>query len=387
MDTKELLKEIVEIDSIFPNEKDLAEFVESYLLNLGFIVNRQYVSENRFNILAEKGDGDRSLLFYGHLDTVPVYGEWKTNPLELSEDGDVLRGLGVVDMKGGIVAILKAVENKNISGFKLKVAFGVDEENISEGGYVLVNSRWCDDVVAVIVPETGTTTEKSIGPRAIVLGRRGRAAYVFRVPGVSVHGAGYGGINAIEEAAKIVLNLNKLKMAKHEKLSVASMFVRTIRSDSGSLSIPEYAEIIIDRHLIPPENKYSVLNEFKNFIDDLYNNTTLTKIYGRKVEVDLQKRKTPYLDPYIISENDEFTIFVSNIIKNKYGNVDYGYGLSVADENLFCSILKIPVLVIGPLGGNNHSANEWVSYQSLIELTDIFIKIIDDFSQYLSGGN
>src|SRR3989338_860680 len=215
METKELLRKIVEINSIFPNEKALAEFVESYLLNLGFSVHRQQVSENRFNILAEKGDGDKALLFYGHLDTVPVYGDWKTDPLVLSEDGDTLNGLGVVDMKGGVVAILKAIENKNISGFKLKVAFGVDEENISEGGHVLVNSRWCDDVVAAIVPETGTSTEPSIGPRAILLGRRGRAAYIIKVPGFSVHGASGLGFNAIEEAAKIILNIKRFHLAKH----------------------------------------------------------------------------------------------------------------------------------------------------------------------------
>src|SRR3989338_1206630 len=126
MNHKELLRKLVSINSIFPNEKELVEFLEVYLKDLGFSVSRQFVSENRFNIIAEKGSGSKSLLFYGHMDTVPVYGSWNTNPFILSENEDLLYGLGVNDMKGGLVAILKAVENKNPKDYKLKIAFGVD---------------------------------------------------------------------------------------------------------------------------------------------------------------------------------------------------------------------------------------------------------------------
>lgn len=386
MEAKELLKKIVGINSIFPHEEELALFLESYLRNLGFIVQRQYVCEDRFNVLAEKGEGKKSLLFYGHLDTVPVYGDWKTDPFTLSEGGDILYGLGASDMKAGIVSILKAIENKTPKNFKLKVAFGVDEENISEGGHTLVNSEWCKDVVAAVIPETGTTTELSIGSQAIILGRRGRAVYSIKVPGFSVHGAGSGGVNAIEEAAKIVMNVKRISLAKHPKLPPASFFVRAIHADSTSLSIPEKTEIIIDRHLVPPETKESVLRDIKRFIDELYSLGVLREVSGRKIEVEIQKRKTPYLDPYVTDEFNPFVIFVSKFIKEKYGKVVYRYGLSVADENLFGSILKIPTLVIGPKSGNCHSADEWVSYLSILDLTELFSKVIDNFQRYLEDG-
>ena len=382
MNHKELLRKLVSINSIFPNEKELVEFLEVYLKDLGFSVSRQFVSENRFNIIAEKGSGSKSLLFYGHMDTVPVYGSWNTNPFILSENEDLLYGLGVNDMKGGLVAILKAVENKNPKDYKLKIAFGVDEENISEGGHVLVNSGWCNDVAAIIVPETGTSTEPSIGPRAILLGRRGRAAYIIKVPGFSVHGASGLGVNAIEEAAKIILNIKRFHLAKHYQLPNSTLFVRSIHADPGSLSIPDYCEIVIDKHNVPPETKESVLEKIKIFIEDLYNEGTLRRVDNKKVEVELQSRKTPYLDPYITDEFNSFTMFVSRIIKQKYGKVEYRYGLSVADENIFGSVLKVPVLVIGPEGNNCHSANESVSYKSILDLSEIFSKVIDDFENY-----
>jgi hypothetical protein len=38
---------------------------------------------------------------------------------------------------------------------------------------------------------------------------------------------------------------------------------------------------------------------------------------------------------------------------------------SVADENVFANRLHIPVVTIGPIGGGDHTAEEWVSLNSL----------------------
>jgi|SRR3989344_1699336 len=382
---KELLKKLVSINSIFPKEKELSLFLFDYLKNLGFSVELQEVSKDRFNVLAVKGNGDKSLLLYGHLDTVPIYGEWKSNPFIIHENGDILRGLGVVDMKGGIAAILKSIESFN-GYYKLKIAFCVDEENISEGAHFLLNSGWCSDVTAVIVTEMGSDNGDGTGPNGITLGRRGRAAYTFKVHGVSAHGATNDGINAIEEASKIIMNLKRITPKVHSFLPRGSLFVRSISSDSGSLSIPDYCEFVIDRHLVPPENKESVLNDFKNFINNLYEDNVLRSSAKNNVEVCLSERKTPYLDPYLTDEFDNFTIMVSKFIKNKFGEVKYRYGLSVADENIFAS-LKIPVLTIGPKGGNEHSSDEWVSYNSIIDLSEILSDVIMNFSEYLMEDN
>ena len=70
-----LLQQIVNIPSVFPHEGKLAEFLYTYLRHLGFTVTQQEVGDGRWNVLAEKGRSDHALMFYGHLDTVPVYGE------------------------------------------------------------------------------------------------------------------------------------------------------------------------------------------------------------------------------------------------------------------------------------------------------------------------
>ncbi len=69
---------MVRIPSTPIHEAQLAEFLYSELQRTGFSVAKQYAADNRFNVLAEKGSGKNALMFYGHLDTVPLYGEWNS---------------------------------------------------------------------------------------------------------------------------------------------------------------------------------------------------------------------------------------------------------------------------------------------------------------------
>ena len=65
------------------------------------------------------------------MDTVEVAKDWQTDPFIIHEEGDKLIGLGVNDMKGGLAAILSAIQGFTPKGFKLKVVFGADEEKLT----------------------------------------------------------------------------------------------------------------------------------------------------------------------------------------------------------------------------------------------------------------
>jgi acetylornithine deacetylase/succinyl-diaminopimelate desuccinylase-like protein len=83
-----ILSELVAINSIFPNEKKLGEYLEKALIERGFKTKRIYISEDRFNVVGERGTKGKPLVFYGHMDTVPVYGNWTNSPFKLVEKGD-----------------------------------------------------------------------------------------------------------------------------------------------------------------------------------------------------------------------------------------------------------------------------------------------------------
>lgn len=373
-----LLEQMVRIPSTFPHEAQLAEFLYSELQRTGFSVAKQYAADNRFNVLAEKGSGKNALMFYGHLDTVPLYGEWNSDPYRLTAQDDRLFGLGTADMKGGIFAILAAAKRLELpEGRKIKIALCVDEENESIGAYALSADPFLQDVQLIIAAEIGDARPEKEGAKTISLGRRGRVGITISVPGISAHGAmPEQGVNAIEEAVTCMQALEKMSLPFHEKLGQSHQFVQEISAKSGSLSLPDRCDIMISRLLVPPETPESVLKEMQQYLDSLYTAGVMTPRQGRKAEAAFAKRDTPYYSPYL---SDETLPQIQRLIRRlriHFGDVNIGYGLSVADENIFGGINKIPTVTVGPQGGNEHSANEWVSRSSLEQLVEVYCDLM-----------
>ncbi len=377
----DLLTQLVSINSIFPNEQELSEYLENYLITLGFQTERQYISENRFNLLAEKGNGSFSYLLYAHTDTVPVYGNWLENPFKLRVSADKAIGLGAADMKGGIAAILKAVENFNPQNYKLKIGFGVDEENFSAGAFKITESNWLKDVKGILVPESSLPAYLSEQAGSIITpGRKGRVVYIIKIFGKSAHGVNpEKGINAIEEAAKLVIELRDLEKTSHPKLGKNTYFVRRFEAKTLSLSIPDYAEIELDSHLVCPETSESLKKKLEAFINLLLQKGFL-RLGEKQFEVIFADRPTPFLEPFIFDTSLPFIKTCSQAVEKIYSEFSYNYGQSVADENVF-GCTGIPTLTIGPLADNHHSAEEWVSISSLNKLSKIYRKIIEDLDK------
>jgi acetylornithine deacetylase/succinyl-diaminopimelate desuccinylase-like protein len=108
-----LLLELLKIPSISGNEKGIADFIVQNLE--GFKIEKQFISKNRFNIIARKGDSDVWLV--GHLDTVSG-----AVPIKITKDK--IYGRGACDNKGNLAgAILVGKKLKNIN-----LLFTVGEE-------------------------------------------------------------------------------------------------------------------------------------------------------------------------------------------------------------------------------------------------------------------
>lgn len=57
-------------------------------------------------------------------------------------------------------------------------------------------------------------------------------------------------------------------------------------------------------------------------------------------------------------------------------SVEITYGASVGDFNYFGTYLSKPTLVFGPIGGNWHSADEWVSVSSVRRVKGIYLRFL-----------
>jgi len=110
-------QELVAIRSETLSEGEMCELYASELESLGLVVERRYVSDGRFNVYAKLPgtNSQKSLIFNGHLDTIPIGESW---PPRIS--GDKIFGRGAEDMKGGMAAVLAVLRAFKMSDTKLQ---------------------------------------------------------------------------------------------------------------------------------------------------------------------------------------------------------------------------------------------------------------------------
>lgn len=369
-----LLKKLVKINSIYPNEKKLASFLYEFFIKKGFFVEKQFVEKDRFNLLVKKGKAKQSILLYAHLDTVDSTNKnWQTNPFQLIIKDDKGYGLGAFDMKGGMATNILSFLETDLKNWNLKLAFCVDEENISKGAYQLIKSSFINDVKVII------STEPAFyyGNQGIVVGRPGRSVFQLQFYYPSIHYGLYHHKNDLS----LILSLftQKLKnFNQYKKNRKQFLFIRKIKTETIGLSTINKIDLEIDSSIIPPNDQKTIKNKI---IDQLL---LLKKIYPKlNFNLSVKPRETPYLDGYIIEKNNQFLKQLKKTIYaiTKEKAVAY-FRSSIADENLFGSS-GFTVLGIGPAGDNAHNSNEWVSLQSLV----ILKKIINNYLKKLDEVN
>ena len=125
-----LLKEIVEINSASENtvgSRKVREILQPHFLKLGFQQKRIPLEGGHELWVMDFPGEEVELLLIGHLDTVfPATSAFQ----KLQVFPDRLVGPGVIDMKGGIILILQALEelkDKNLLK-KVRIIFNDDEE-------------------------------------------------------------------------------------------------------------------------------------------------------------------------------------------------------------------------------------------------------------------
>lgn len=359
MNIIELTKKLISIPSIIGSELELAKYIKDLVGE-----ELRNVEKNRANLVSKaiNNNDNPTIILNGHLDTVEITKGWSKNPFGEEQDNK-LYGLGASDMKSGL-AIIIDVFNKLKKNKKINLIFtaSFDEEGISKGTYLLLKENDIQGDLCLI-PEP--SCEK------IMLGCRGRYVIDLEVFGKSAHGARpQQGINAIDDAVKILSKLNKLEIREYPKISNGSICPLNINGGTKTLSVPEYCKIEIDRHVVPKESPEIILNDFKKLIETLN--------LKSKVKVSLQKRETPYLEPYIIDQKQvcvqKFLSSYNDFYKEKN---EITFGESVGDYNLFAK--RMPTIVFGPSGENWHSSDEFVYMDSIVRCRDFYLYFLRNF--------
>ncbi|WP_246985487.1 M20 family metallopeptidase [Halorientalis marina] len=168
----------------------LADAVESMLAEFGLRTERIVADPAKPNLLATlPGASDRTLLFVGHLDTVPYDASaWTYDPLG-ERDGDRLYGRGATDMKGPLAAMLTAAaafaETGTTPPVTLQFLVVSDEEVAGDAGLpAVLESRSLDADWAVI----GETTCEA-GRHSVTVADKGSVWLTLTAEGTPAHGS------------------------------------------------------------------------------------------------------------------------------------------------------------------------------------------------------
>lgn len=167
-----LTRQLIDIPSLTGDEQSAGEFLATHLTTLGYNVERQSVTNDRFNVVATTGESPR-IVFSTHIDTVPPF-------IASSEDGEYIYGRGSCDAKGIIAAQVFAAEQLRRNGMNnVGLLYTVDEELSSHGAQAankhplasecrfLINGEPTDNRLA-----TGTK-----GSLRLIVTTEGRAAH------------------------------------------------------------------------------------------------------------------------------------------------------------------------------------------------------------------
>lgn len=187
-----LALELLSVDSQNPpgDTRAIVQFIETYLQDLNIEPERVAAKEAKPNIeFAIPGNTETTLLYNGHLDTVPFdVDEWEHDPYGERAD-DRVYGRGATDMKGAIAAMLHAarayVETETTPPVTLRFAFVSDEETAGSAGLPALLERDRLNADGCVIGEP--TCES--GMHSVTVADKGSIWLTLEATGEAAHGS------------------------------------------------------------------------------------------------------------------------------------------------------------------------------------------------------
>lgn len=365
----DILKRIIRIPSENPGglEEDVALEIKRILKEEGIKSTLKYVDQGRpnlYTVLEGEVEG-KTLLYNGHLDTVPVGEGWTYNPFGAHEDDSgLIYGRGTADMKSGVAAMLYAAICLKRLGYpkkgKLILFLNVDEEMSNLGMKQFLNENI--DIDYAIISEPSNMD--------VNIGHRGTARYEISTKGTSGHVAYIDNPkNAIEKMNIILIELFKysrkiVKEKKHIFLGPATSNVTMIEGGIIPNMIPDKCTIVIDRRIIPGETEESIIEDYQSLL------------FEADSELEYELKTISFIPPSIIDINHELVQTVFNIANKKNNNIKIKDFEATCEAPYFSVYKNIPTIIYGP-GSLEHAhiIDERVSSHQVIEAGKNFIAI------------
>lgn len=361
------LVELVACNSVNPafgagdtSEAEVAALVEGLLAVMGAETRVLEFAPGRRSVIGRfpgRGGG-RSLMLYGHLDTVSVEG--MTDPFAPRLEHGRLHGRGAYDMKGGVTACLaaaRAVASAGPLDGDLYVVAVADEETESRGVQQVLDALVTD---GAIVTEA---TELDLG-----VAHKGFCWLEVVTEGRAAHGSRpEEGVDANTMMARVLIGLERQGVAlrsgrRHPLLGPGSQHVGVIRGGTGPSIYSASCRIEVERRLLPGESGRQALAEVDQMLRDLAAEDPAFRARCRL----LLDRPSFEEQPGAV-----LAVIVRQAATSVRGKAPAVIGHSYWMDASLLKAAGIETVVIGPAGAGAHATEEFVELDSVVKLAEI----------------
>ncbi len=369
-ETIDLAQQLIQIDSVTPNDKGCQNIIADYLSPLGF--NTEFMKFGEVdNIWSRKGTNSPCIVFAGHTDVVPTgpAEAWTHPPFSAHIDGDMMFGRGTADMKSSIACFMAATKQfiQDYPDHKGSIAYLItsDEEGPAVDGTVKVIEALEERNEKFEYCLVGEPSSSHKLADSIKNGRRGSLSGKLTVKGIQGHIA-YPELadNPIHSAAMALEQLVQV-MWDHgnEYFPPTSFQISNINGGTGATNVIPGEVVIQFNFRFSTEHTPESLKESVHHILDQH-----------KLHYDLEWNLSGL--PFITPAEGELIQAVQQACESVVGykpELSTGGGTS---DGRFIAPTGAQVIELGPLNATIHKIDEQVSVSDLNKLTTIYYQTL-----------
>jgi succinyl-diaminopimelate desuccinylase len=294
-----------------------------------------------------------TVAFHGHIDVVPARPEQFSPRVE----GDRLYGRGAYDMKGGLAAMMGAIQELQRQNV-VRVVFVVvpDEESEEESDRAtdfLVKRGYTADFAI-----TGEPTDLHIGVQA-----KGVLAMRIEVTGTSAHGATpWLGDNAVLKALDAFRSIETLPFSRESSdlFDRPSLNLGRILGGDAHNKVPDSCVIDVEIRYLPGQDPEAILAQVAELAD-------------------VRVVRHFYRPPVIVDRNNPFVGVLTECVSHFLDTEAISVGRDGASDAISFIQAGVPAVEFGPAGAGHHGPAEWLSIQSVA----LYKKALVDFVELI----
>ena len=371
MSNLDLLKKLIKIESISPNDNGCFDVIKQQFEGLDFSFEETNYKNIRNLIITNGNSKNKTFCFLGHTDVVPPgpESEWTVPPFSGEIIDNKIYGRGAADMKGGVACFISALkeflsENKDPS-FNIMVLLNSNEEGKLENGKVdrVINEMIDKDKFIDFCLIGEPSSSKKVGD-VIRIGRRGSLSGNLKVYGIQGHVAyPKQALNPILGMGKTLEELKNMEWDRgNENFEPTSFQVSNIKSGTGAENVvPGVLEMTFNFRFSPESSPNGLKEMFEEIL--------------KKSDLKYDVSWTLSALPFLTSKTKFIDIVKSSIkeINNIDTKIDNGGGTS---DGRWVAPMGSEIVELGPLNKTIHQIDEHVDIEDLNTLKEIYKKIL-----------